>query len=94
MNTELQAAETLALKALTWLAGRDDLMDVFMGSTGVAASDLRERADDPEFLVAVVDFILMDDAWITAFSNENELAPDALMQARSSLPGGAQTHWT
>ncbi|MEM6375317.1 MAG: DUF3572 domain-containing protein [Pseudomonadota bacterium] len=94
MDPEREKAETLALTALGWLAGREDLLDVFMGATGSSASDLRNRAAEPEFLAAVLDFLLMDDAWVLAFSDESGVATGALVQARQALPGGEQTHWT
>ncbi len=94
MNQDPQAAETLALTALEWLAGRADLLDVFMGATGSTEADLRLRASEPEFLAAVLDFLLMDEAWVIAFSTDREVAAEALLQARAVLLGGAQTHWT
>lgn len=35
------AAETLGLKALAWLAGNDELLPVFLGATGASEADLR-----------------------------------------------------
>ena len=56
------SAELLAVEALAWLASNDELMPVFLGSSGANASDIREMASDPDFLASVLDFILMDDA--------------------------------
>ena len=89
-----QAAETLALSALAWLAANDELWPIFMGSTGADATNLRAQARDPEFLAAVLDFILMDDAWITECARALEQKPETLSRARAALPGGAQVHWT
>jgi len=61
------SAETIALQALGWLAGNDALLPVFLGATGASEADLRERATEPEFLGAVLDFLMMDDAWVVAF---------------------------
>ncbi len=88
------AAETVALKALGWLAATDDLMPVFLGSSGADASDLRRAAEDPAFLGAVLDFVLMDDAWVVAFCDAEGLSYEVPMTARAVLPGGAQVHWT
>ncbi|GAA0310605.1 DUF3572 domain-containing protein [Rhodovulum strictum] len=90
----LESADTLALKALGWLAGQDDLLAIFMGATGASGQDLRARADDPEFLASVLDFLLMDDAWVLAFCQAHGLPGEALMRARAALPGGADPHWT
>ena len=46
------------------------------------------------FLGAVLDFIMMDDAWVTAFCDTVNIPYDRIMQARQSLPGGAQMNWT
>jgi hypothetical protein len=62
MRQEL--AETAALGALGWLVSRQDLLEVFLGSTGAGPEDLKARAAEPEFLASVLDFILMDDAWV------------------------------
>ncbi|MEM9249914.1 MAG: DUF3572 domain-containing protein [Pseudomonadota bacterium] len=87
-------AETLALEVLGWLAGEDDLLPVFLGSTGTSLTDLKERASDPEFLGAVLDFVVMDDAWVLAFSEAKAVPPTALSEARALLPGGNLPHWT
>jgi len=88
------SAETLALQALAWLAGQEDLMPVFLGATGASASDLAAGAEEPEFLASVLDFPLQDDAWIIAFCDAQGLPYTAPMQARAFLPGGQATHWT
>ena len=88
------AAETLALKALTWLAGNDDLFPVFLGATGASAADIAADAGAPAFLGSVLDFVLMDDAWVTAFCDAASLPYDAPMLARMALPGGEQINWT
>ncbi|MFV0512923.1 MAG: DUF3572 domain-containing protein [Jhaorihella sp.] len=94
MSFSPEAAETLALRALGWLIGDSDLRAVFLGTTGASATDLRDLADKPEFLGSVLDFLLMDDAWIMRFCDECGAAYDAPMQARMALPGGARVEWT
>ncbi|MCI2398603.1 DUF3572 domain-containing protein [Aliiroseovarius subalbicans] len=89
-----EIAETVALQALGWLIGNEELMPVFMGATGVAQEDLRTRAADPVFLASVLDFLTMDDAWVMAFCDQVELAYGDPMRARQALPGGAQVNWT
>lgn len=88
------SAELVGLKALTWLAAQDDVLPVFLGATGASATDLRSQAQDPGFLGAVLDFILMDDAWVTSMCDAVDLAYDQPMAARAALPGGDAVHWT
>lgn len=93
-TTGREFADTVALRALGWLAGNDELLPVFMGASGTTPEELRQRASDPEFLGSVLDFILMDDAWVVTFCDAAGLAYSEPMAARRALPGGAETHWT
>lgn len=89
-----ESAEVLGLKALGWMAGNDELLPVFLGATGASEADVRAGATDPAFLGALLDFIMMDDAWVQAFCDSAGLAYDQPMHARLVLPGGDQVHWT
>jgi hypothetical protein len=87
-------AERYALSVLTWLVGQEDLIGLFMGASGASVEDLKQGAGSPEFLGAVLDFVLMDDQWVIRFAQENNEKPDLMMQARAVLPGGEAVHWT
>lgn len=92
--SQQEAAETLALQALAWLAANEDLMPVFMDATGASSDDLRNQAGDPAFLGAVLDFLMMDDAWVISFCDSVRVPYDRIKMARQALPGGAQVNWT
>ncbi|WP_136439379.1 DUF3572 domain-containing protein [Pacificoceanicola onchidii] len=94
MTQERESAELLGLRAAAWLAGQDDLLSVFLGSTGASIDDFRTNLESPEFQGAVLDFLLMNDEWVTSFCNAESLPYDRLMRARALLPGGDQVHWT
>lgn len=94
MSYTQDTAETLALQALAWLAGQEELLPVFLGATGASETDLRLRASDPVFLGAVLDFLMMDDQWVVAFCDHVALPYERLMLARAALPGGEQVNWT
>lgn len=89
-----ERAQTVALAALAWLAGHEDLLPVFLGSSGATLADLRDRAADPAQLTSVLDFVLMDDAWVLELSQSAELSPGEPFAARSVLAGPAGAHWT
>lgn len=89
-----EAAETLALQVLGWLAGQDELFDAFLGASGLGRDDLRARLGEPEVLGAVLDFLLSDDAFVTGFARDAGIAADLPLRARAALPGGADYHWT
>jgi len=82
------SAETLGLRALSWLAGNEDLLPVFLGATGASLADMAARADEGAFLASVLDFLLMDDAWVIAFCDAEGLRYEAPLMARAWLPGG------
>lgn len=87
-------AEIVALQALGWLSGNEELLPVFLGATGASEADLRDGARDPAFLGSVLDFLTMDDAWIIAFCDSAGLGYEIPLAARMALPGGAQMNWT
>lgn len=87
-------AESVAAKALAWLAETDDLITVFLGASGASVDDIRARAGSPDFLSSVLDFLVMDDAWVTGFCDAAGLPYDSVMRARAALPGGGEVHWT
>lgn len=87
-------AETGALRVLGWLATQDDLLPVFLGASGASAGDLRARAGDPDFLASVIDFVLMDDAWVLSCASALGILPGDLMLIRQALPGGNLPSWT
>ncbi|WP_170769294.1 DUF3572 domain-containing protein [Ruegeria lacuscaerulensis] len=94
MSITAQSAETLALNVLGWLVGNDELLPVFLGSTGASQGDLRERASEPEFLGSVLEFLMLDDSWVVAFCDANSVPYDLPAQAKAALSGGANIHWT
>lgn len=89
-----ESAEILALQALGWLAGNEELCPVFLGASGATAEDLRARAGDPAFLASLLEFLTMDDAWVIAFCDAHGHPYDAPLRARYALPGAEQVHWT
>jgi hypothetical protein len=94
MNLTRETAEMVGLQAVAWLAGNDELLPVFLGATGASEVDFRDGLEDPDFQGSVLDFLLMDDAWIMAFCSALDLSPEMPAQARAALPGGASVHWT
>ncbi|WP_299927108.1 DUF3572 domain-containing protein [uncultured Pelagimonas sp.] len=94
MTLSLEAAETIGLQAVAWLAANDELFPVFTGSTGASEADFRANLQDPVFQASVLDFLMMDDAWVVAFCDMQNIPYDRIMQARAALPGGGEVHWT
>ena len=94
MGFTQENAEVIGLQALGWLASNEDLLPSFLGATGASEGDMREKVGDPLFLGAVLDFLMMDDAWVMQFCDSINMPYERIMQARAALPGGDQVHWT
>ncbi len=88
------ASETLAIQCLGWLAGEAELLPVFMGASGASEADLRARADEREFLMSVLEFVTMDDAWVIRCCDAIAAPYEAPMTALAVLQGQARRHWT
>lgn len=88
------AAEHIAIRALSWIAADEDRLMPFLAQTGVGLDDLRNAMEQPEILGFILEFLLQDEAALIAFCDENQLDYMAPVQARGALPGGADPHWT
>jgi hypothetical protein len=86
-------AEIVALGALGWLVSRD-LLDAFQGATGVEREQIRAAAGDPDFLAAVMDFVMTSDVWVEGVCADQSLSHEQFLAARAALPGGDLPHWT
>ena len=89
-----EAAQVVAIQALGWLMGNNELLPVFMGSTGISAEDLKASLEDTSLLVSLMDFILMEDQWVLDFCDVAGFDPHKLQSVRHALPGGEMVHWT
>lgn len=87
-------ARILALKALGWLAGDDEVFTAFLGASGASAEDVRAQADQPAFLLSVLDFILQSDDCVLACAAAVQAKPEAIGMARAVLGGRDRMHWT
>jgi hypothetical protein len=84
---DVDGAETIALKALGYLAADENLLEPFLGATGLTLGDLRAGAADTAFLAGILDYFLQNEALLLAFAGASELAPETIVRARQRLPG-------
>jgi NAD(P)-dependent dehydrogenase (short-subunit alcohol dehydrogenase family) len=84
------AAQTLALNALTHIAGDGQILARFLKISGLEPDDLRQRAGDPELLAAVIDFLLSDESLCTGFLAAERIDAKMLHAARRALPGAPE----
>ena len=82
-----ERAETIGLNGLAFLAGQPEWMDRFLRLSGLEPSILRARAADPDFLRAVLDFLLTEDVLVTDFCKERDLEARDIHAAHRMLDG-------
>ena len=68
-----ERAETIGLGGLAFVARRPEWLERFLRLSGLEIPALRARATDPDFLRAVLDFLLTEDVLVTDFSKEQNL---------------------
>lgn len=83
MNAE--AAETLAISALSFLAEDGETLGRFLTATGLGPETLREAASSPGFLVAVLEFLLGDESLLLVFAERQRIRPMMIAAARHAL---------
>jgi len=84
-----EVAEIVAIQALSFVAGDAERLGRFLSETGIGPETLRASASDPGFLAGVLDFVLRDDATVTAFAEQSQHHPTTVAAAREAL-GDAQ----
>jgi hypothetical protein len=80
-------AETLAIRAVAFLAGREELFLRFVALTGMTVEQVRASLAEPTVLGAVLDFVLADEALVVELAAELDVPPDLPARARRLLPG-------
>jgi hypothetical protein len=80
-----EAAETLAIDALTFIAADPVQLERFMALSGLSVDDLRAAAAEPGFFSGVLDFIASDEALLLAFAANAGRDPAVVVKARQSL---------
>jgi hypothetical protein len=84
-------AETIALRALGFIAEDEDRIGAFMGETGISPDDLRESATSPAILTAVLDYLTRDESLLLMFAANADIQPERISPALMVLNGEADS---
>jgi hypothetical protein len=87
LRHQREDAESVAIRALGYLAGDDSLMERFLALTGIGPGDVRAAAAEPGFLAAVLDHVASEESLLLAFAANAGIAPGAVAAARAALAG-------
>jgi hypothetical protein len=89
MRIDRDEAETIAFRALGFIAEDEDRIGAFMGETGMSPDDLRDHATSPAILTAVLDYLTRDEALLLMFAANADLRPELITPALMVLNGDA-----
>ncbi len=87
-----EAAETLAVSALSFLTRDPDRLGRFLAVSGLGPDSIRAAAHEPGFLVSVLEHLLADEPLLLIFCEEESLRPQSVWHARLILGGMPPQH--
>jgi hypothetical protein len=80
-----EAAESLAIQALSFLAQDVERLGRFLALTGVDPREIRKVARDPGFLAAVLEHVAADESLLLACADYVGRSPGELAAAKTVL---------
>ena len=78
---DLDAAEWVAIHALTFLAGDANRLGRFLSLTGIGPADLAAGRSEPHLQAAVLEYLLSDEPLLLEFSANHNQLPDTIQTA-------------
>ncbi len=82
-----EGAESLAIQALSFIAGDPERLGRFLAVTGIGPERIRAAAREPNFLAGVLDHIASDERLLVAFAAEATTDPHTIARAVAVLNG-------
>jgi len=86
----LEQAQTIAIRALAFIASDAELLPRFLALTGIDAEHIRKAAREPGFLAGVLQFVLAHEPTLLAFCEAEGIAPNEVSAAHKALPFGEE----
>jgi len=78
-------AESIAIGAISFLAGHPEEFNRFLALSGIDLAALRQSAEDPAFLGGILDFLLQDEPLLLVFAEQSGIDPATIGAARRHL---------
>jgi hypothetical protein len=73
---------------LAYLVNSRDGLEEFLRQSGVERQTMRARAEEPEFLASLLDFLLANEGLLAGFLHEAAIDVRTVHMARHVLAGG------
>ena len=86
-SLDRQAAEDIAVKALTLLTRDPERLARFLAITGLGPGTIRAAAGSPGFLRAVLDHVAGNEDLLITLASEMGISPETIGEARRVLAG-------
>ncbi len=86
-RADREAAESLAIQALTYLAGEPDRLGRFLALCGLGPEQVRLAAIEPGFLAGVLEYLSSDEALLLGFADHARVDPAEIARAQAALSG-------
>ena len=83
-----EAAEMLAVQALTFIAEDHERMSEFLAATGLEPGQIRVAAQEQGFFAGVLEHMLADESLLVAFADSAGIDPAEIARARAALGRG------
>jgi hypothetical protein len=84
-----EAAESLAIQALAFLAGEPERLGRFLALSGLGPEQIRLAAAEPGFLAGVLDYLSSDESLLLACAEHLGVDPAEIGRARAAFSGGS-----
>jgi hypothetical protein len=82
-----EAAEGVAIQALSFIAGDGERLGRFLAFTGIGPAEIRAASSEPGFLLGVLEYLAADDRLMADFAAEAGLDPAEIAKAHVALGG-------
>jgi hypothetical protein len=82
-----EAAEKLAIQALTFIARDSERLGRFLAVTGIGPAEIRVASREPRFLAGVLEYLASDEKLAAAFALDAGCDPADITKAHTALGG-------
>ncbi len=84
-SPDREAAESLAIQALAYLAGEPERLGRFLALSGLGPEQVRRAAAEPGFLAGVLEYLSSDESLLLGFAEHVRVAPAEIARAQAAL---------
>ncbi|PVB63450.1 DUF3572 domain-containing protein [Labrenzia sp. 011] len=87
-SLSVEEAQGIATEALLQLSQDPEQIGRFLAFSGIGPEMIREAAEEPGFLMGVLEFYMADESLLLAFCENAGVRPTMIAAARYTLSGG------